>query len=84
MRNFRKYYRSGEITSLSVGEPLVIKGTPLYPIEVRVRDRQCGVYFLLLMRGDTKDCHKTPYFFLSKAKRDETCAWLKRDAGESH
>jgi len=82
MHNVRKYYRSGEITSLSVGEPLVINGAPLYPIELTYReDRQCGAYFLLLMRGDTNDCHKTPYFFLSEVKRDETIAWLKRDAG---
>jgi len=77
MRNVRKYYRGGDVTSLSVGEPLGVNGTPLYPIEVMYReDRQCAA---LLVRGDTNDYHKTPYFFLSKAKRDETIVWLKRD-----
>ena len=83
MRNLRTYYRDGRITSLCAGEPVDIDGTLLYPIEVMYRqDMQCGAYFLLRMRGEMNDLDKTPYFFVSEAKRDEILEWLKKDRHE--
>ena len=82
MRNLRTYHRDGRITQLCAGEPVEIDETLLYPIEVTYREAiQCGAYFLLRMRGEMNDLDKTPYFFVSEAKRDEILEWLIKVEG---
>ena len=79
MRLVRDCYRDGRITSLLAGESLHINGTALYPIEVMYRQpMQCVAYFLVRRRGHSNDGEKTPYFFVSESKRDDTLGWLTR------
>ena len=76
MTNLKRNIRDGHISSITAGEPIIINGTHLYPMDVRVDNSPCYPYMLLRRRGRYEDADNTPYFFRSRQKRDETITHL--------
>ena len=70
MTNLKRNIRDGHISSITAGEPIIINGTHLYPMDVRVDNSPCYPYMLLRRRGRYEDADNTPYFFRSRQKRD--------------
>ena len=74
LKRVKKYVKSGSIESVTPGDPIAIDGVHLYPIEVKYAPPEnivCPAYALLRRQGAVTDADKVPYFFRSKAKRNE-------------
>ena len=78
LRRLKKYVRSGQIESVSPGDPILIDSVHLYPIEVKYAENiVCPAYALLRRQGSVTDAEKVPYFFRSEVKRNEVIQYLK-------
>ena len=87
-RNLKAMVRSGHISSIKSADPLVVLATGeqdmrknLYPMLLVCEDderkvMQCGAYFLLKQSGELDLMDYTPYFYTSKAARDDAVAKL--------
>lgn len=79
LRRLKRYLKSGQIESVSTGEPILIDGVHLYPIEVNYAGNiVCPAYALLRRQGLVSDADKVPYFFRSEAKRNEVIQYITR------
>ena len=61
----------GQVTDIRAGMVLVFEGRELWPIEVIFSGQPCGSYPLLRQNEIFTDAESTPYFFMSRTKRDE-------------
>ena len=78
IKQVRRQFRNGTIATITAGDTLNVNGTDLYTMEVEIPGHQCYAYSLLARRGDLVMADKTPYFFKSRATRDETIACVTR------
>ena len=76
MRTLSRGICQGRISAITAGEPLNIKGTDLFPMDVKIDNAPCHPYMLLRRRGRLEDADNSPYFFKSQQKRDEVVAFL--------
>ena len=78
LKSLRRQLRGGEtINEAIAGEPIVIKGTTLYPMLLRIVNQPCIAYALLTERGMlVDDSEYTPYFFKSKNTRNGAVRYM--------
>jgi hypothetical protein len=72
---------SGTVTNVVAGDPFVLDGIVLYPMEVFFKDTPCHPYMLLLETGTIESADSTPYFFKNRISRDKAVASINRVKG---
>lgn len=79
LKRLKRYVKSRRIESVTPGDPILIDGISLYPIEVKYTGNiVCPAYALLRRQGSVTDAEKVPYFFRSEAKRNAVMQYLTR------